>query len=62
MGELKKQLMELEEKLVERAFQEWEIEKMIRTMSLGEIEELIKKIDQEVIKRKESSGENSATS
>lgn len=62
MGELKKQLIEVEEMLVERAFQEWEIEKMIRTMTLDEIRELIKKIDEEVIRRKEGSDENSATS
>lgn len=62
MGELKKQLMEVEEMLIERAFQEWEIDKMIRTMTLDEIHDLIKKIDEEVIRRKESSDENSATS
>lgn len=61
MGEYKKLVMEAEEELIRRAFNEWEIEKILKELSLHEIDELCKKIDAEKAKRSEEQDESSAT-
>lgn len=61
MGEYKKRVMEMEEKLIQRAFNEWEIEKMLREMSFQELDELCAKIDAEKAGRTGSTDEDTTT-
>ena len=51
MSKIKVMYQDIEESLVNQGFQEWEMEKMIQTMSISEIKELIKKISKEISKR-----------
>ena len=51
MSKIKVVYQDIEESLVKQGFQEWEMEKMIQTMSISEIKELIKKISKEISKR-----------
>ena len=51
MSKIKVVYQDIEESLINQGFQEWEMEKMIQTMSISEIKELIKKISKEISKR-----------
>lgn len=51
MSKIKVVYQDIEESLMNKGFQEWEMEKMIQTMSISEIKELIKKISKEISKR-----------
>lgn len=62
MGEYKKRVMELEEKLIQRAFNEWEVEKLLREMTLDELDELCAKIDAEKEKKKKEEGDETTAS
>lgn len=57
MGESKKQLMQVEERLIQLAFNEWEIEKMISEMTIDELNNLCDKIEKEK-QRREKTNEN----
>lgn len=61
MGEYKKLVMEAEEALFQRAFNEWEVEKLLREMTLDEIDDLCKKIDAEKASRSKEQDEGSTT-
>ena len=51
MSKVKELRMYYEDELFKRAFNEWEVDKMLSEMSLSEIDELIKKIDAEKAER-----------